>query len=151
MLKKIMLISLFLGFLVGCGDKESSTVKVVGNTADEGREQVADSQAITAIYLPGGAGLDFGKKPVAVTESKWEDKKLFIYEFEFEDSMHETLDNAISEIMIERGYSRVEASDPRFIKYVYYQKGKDVINVSYSKSVREGFVKNTLLKIWWAK
>lgn len=151
MLKKITLISLFVGLLVGCGDKESSQVKVVSSSADEGKQQLEEQKAITAIYLPGGAGLDFGKKPVAVTESKWKNKDVIAYIYEFEDSSYEMLDGAISEILLGDGYVRTEANDPRLIKYTEYKKNGAVIGISYANNVREGFTKNISLKIWWVK
>ena len=150
MLKEITLVLLCLGLVVGCGDKNPAQVKSINSSSEE-KQQIAEQKPGTAIYLPGGAGLDFGKKPVAVTESKWRDKDVITYAYEFDDSAYEVLDGAISEILLGDGYARTEADNPGLIKYVEYKKEGAVIGVSYANNIREGFTKNTLLKIWWIK
>lgn len=151
MWKKITLASLCLGLVVGCGDKDAAQIKAIDKSSVEGQQQVAEQESGTAIYLPGGAGLDFGKRPVTVTESKWNDKDVISYFYEFDDVSYEVLDNAISAILIGDGYTRTEANDPRLIKYTEYKKGDAIVAISYADNVREGFTKNILLKVWWVK
>ena len=151
MWKKITLVSLCLAVVVGCGDKDAAQVKAIDNNAGEGKQQVAEQKSETAIYLPGGAGLDFGRKPVAVVESKWKDKDVITYAFEFDDATYDEVDGSISPILLSEGYARTEANDPRLIKYTTYKKGEAVVSISYTDNVREGFTKNLLLKVWWVK
>ncbi|MDM8349805.1 hypothetical protein P8H27_12995 [Pseudomonas sp. sp1636] len=147
MWKQMVASGLGLMVLVGCDNSSKPETLESPSLASE----VRNTETSTTLYLPGGAGLDFSRSPVAVVESKWKDKDVITYAFEFDDATYEEVDGSISPILLGEGYARTEADNPQLIKYTTYKKGDAVVAISYADNVRDGFTKNLLLKVWWVK
>lgn len=145
MWKKITLVSLCLGLVVGCGDKDAAQIKAGDKNAVEG-QQVASE---TALYLPGGAGLDFGRAPVS--DKVIEDKigKIRIVSYEFNESPEE-VDTSIASIVEGEGYVRkINPPGSNELSVTYLKQGAWPVLSRYTLRVQEGFDKKTILTLSW--
>lgn len=135
-----------LVLLAGCGEAEKTgpTSAVPQQEQDE-QHQVSK----TAIYLPGGAGLDFGREPSRDVVIEDAVSKVKIVTYEFKDD-YEAIDKSISDILVSDGYSRVELPPGDDKKAVHYQrKGETPVIVRYREEIKEGFYKRTSAHIYW--
>lgn len=149
MWKKITLVSLCLALVVGCGDKDAEQVKAINKDAGEGQQHVAEQKSGTAIYLPGGAGLDFGRAPVIdkVVEDKSSKIRIVIYEF---SETHEEIDKSIASIVEDAGYVRkINPPGSYDLSVSYLKQGAKPVLARYALRVREGFYKKTTLTLSW--
>lgn len=148
MWKKITLVSLCLALVVGCGDKDAEQVKAINKDAGEGQQHVAEQKSGTAIYFPGGVGVDFGKKPDRVIDK--EKHSVLVYELQAE---YKEIDKGLSDIFKLEAYKRIDkgAAGNYEQRIVYSKKGQQPILVRYRSFVREGFEKGTRVYISWKK
>lgn len=152
MWKKITLVSLCLGLVVGCGDKDSAQVKAIHNSAGDGKQQVAEQKSGTAIYLPGGVGVDFGLKPEREVVSEDKLSKVKVISYKVSDSVAD-IDKSLWGIFEPLEYTRkVNKSSEGALSVTYKKIGGqrfDYFNVNYKSEVREGFEKHSLVAISW--
>lgn len=149
MWKKIVPISLCVALVVGCDGKDDAQINVISKTAGGSSQQVAERKSDTAIYLPGGVGLDFGRAPS--TDKVIEDKssKIRIVAYEFSES-HEEVDKSIASILEDSGYVRkVNPPGSNALSVTYLKQGAKPVLARYALSVREGFNKKTFLTLSW--
>ncbi len=152
MYKNIAIVVLCLGFLVGCGDKESPTVMAKPEAGQGNANKVEKTKSETAIYLPGGAGIDFGVKPesdVTGTDAGG-DYRLITYIIQ---SRYEDIDKALSDILTGQGYVLTQRSvNPNYQLVLMYKKpGANQILIRFgNKIVKEGFTTLTPVKISWS-
>ena len=146
MLNKLVAGGLCLAILVGC-DKVEQVETVAVNSTQTQQSQAEVSS--TAIYLPGGAGIDFKKEPLIDKVVAGKSNKLRIVRYEIGESVEE-VDKAVASILEPEGYVRK-----------LHTPGKEMLKVSYSKVgtgptlwryhviAREGFEKVTVLTVSW--
>lgn len=148
MFKKAMTVTsaCFL-LLVGC---EKTEQKEQLSTASEEKFNIQQQVSKTAIYLPGGAGVDFGVKPVIDKERK-NDKGIIKYLSYELPSDYASIDNALAEILNKDGYRREnKGSTKDYNSVVSYRKpGNHSVLIRYQSYVREGFDKGTKVNISW--
>jgi hypothetical protein len=144
---KALIIAMVVFALSACSDNEQpQSVVVSSEQAKKENQQISK----TALYLPGGSGLDFGKEPISIVKSQPEGKNLITYSYEFDGVTYEELNASIASILLKDGYVRNEGDHPNLIKYTTYKKGANpVVSIAYIDNIREGFTRNLLIKIWW--
>lgn len=145
MLKKIATGGLCLILLAGCNDADVNSMKVV----DEG-QQAQQENSGTAIYLPGGTGIDFGRHPVSDEEVVFNNNNLRKVVYEFSES-YEDIDKLMSSILEASQYSREvkvgAGSEPVFT--VSFQKaGSRAVLVRYFVQAKGIDNKTTLIMTW---
>ena len=150
MYKNIAIAVLCLGFIVGCGDKESPTVMAKPEAGQGNANKVEETKSETAIYFPGGAGIDFGIKPVSDNLKKDNNGEYRVVVYEFSEPFA-AVDKALSEVLTKKSYLReLREAKPAYDLVVVYRKpGENKILVRYSTLVREGFNKLTVVKFSW--
>lgn len=147
MIKRSILALSFASLLLGCseGESERAAIIVQGN----GAAQVAE----TALYFPGGVGIDFGKRPVKdeIVETEVgggvRTTRFVTYEF---DSNYKLVDEELTQVLESEGYMKTELS-PAAGRIVDIRYAKDSRNVMayYKEAISEGFSKKTILVIYW--
>lgn len=152
MYKNIAIAVLCLGFIVGCGDKESPTVMAkpeVGQAKDNSADQ---PKSETALFLPGGAGIDFGVKPVfdKVQEDTPGNKFRYVI-YDLPDAVA-AVDGALNKILLSKGYevaylSPVPADYQQWA--TYSKQGSPDILIRYKKYVMEGFTTGAKVIFKW--
>lgn len=140
--KKIILISFLV--LAGCGETPE------GNLPEPQKTTKEFQQTNTAIYLPGGVGIDFGMPPykdMSGITDKGRRFKDIRYEISGAFSM---ADEQLKKILTDAGYSRKENLVSKDDIRVTYQKGNNnPIDVRYTWEVKEGFTKKAVVSLWW--
>lgn len=138
--KKLMVVGVMLFYLTAC---DNDSVKESKQTNPQ--ESVSQS---TAIYLPGGVGVDFGLLPEndrAVTDKSGEGR---VVTYVLSES-YKTVDEALSSILISAGYKRSQADVGDKVRVIYRKKNVSPVLVRYSEQVSEGFNRKTRVTISW--
>lgn len=146
MLKFFFVGGFCLALLFGC---DSSSKVEVGKVAAGSSSGQGEQQASTALYLPGGVGVDFGRAPVSdrVTEDK--SSKIRIVSYEFSESSKE-IDASIASIVEAEGYARkVNPPGANELSVTYHKQGAKPVLSRYVVRVQEGFDKKTVLTLSW--
>lgn len=147
-MKKLNIAVLLLAFGISACDSERES-----NNSEPADSMVMDVSKTTgtAIYLPGGGGVDFGRSPVrsSVISDRGIEHQLVVYEF---DEGIEVLDQALSKLLMAEGYERNEEPDATYkLRVVYHKEGFDKALFRYAIETREGFTRKTKLVMWWRK
>lgn len=145
MLNKIVVSGLCLMLLAGCDDTDVKSIAVV----DE--QQAHQESGGTAIYLPGGAGIDFGRQPVSDEEVVFNNGSLRKVVYEFSEN-YEVIDEAMFSILKAEQYSRhVSVSGDAGVAFAAsYQKADNkAVFVRYFVQAKDGMDKNTTLILTW--
>lgn len=149
-MNKNLIALLCVAFLTGCNDDASvsSTVNVGGSS--ESKHSVSE----TGLFLPGGAGIDFGVKPVTDKVQEESPGKSFRYVIYTIPGSVDEIDGSLKEILTADGYTAQYLSPvPKIYKqWVTYSKPEGVsILVRYQETIKEGFSKNTTIVFKWAE
>lgn len=143
MFKKIICGMAFVLFLVGCDDR-SETKDIVSQ-----EQQAAKNVSKTALYLPGGAGVDFKRAPIHDEIREDEHSKIRVATYEFIES-YENIDNSFAAIVEADGYVRtVHAPGADELSVSYRKQGANPVLTRYALRVREGVESKTILTISW--
>lgn len=141
-MKKIALSILLAISIAGCGE---GNIEATAVPKQQQQENVASK---TAIYLPGGTGLDFGREPISSKENTIaEGRKARSIEFLFSESI-ESVSAAVDKVLLDQGYVKKTVEHKGFVQHDVYSKGKESVAFAYNYSVKEGFNKETKLVIW---
>lgn len=144
MLKKIVVSGLFLVVLAGCDGADVNNTSVVAEGAS-----VQQENSVTALYLPGGSGIDFGRKPVSDQVIKDKVSKIRIAQYEF-DEAYDVVDKSVASVLLSENYSRNENPlGNRNLNVTYRKAGAEPILARYSEIVQKGFSKKTILVLSW--
>lgn len=139
---------LLAGFLlVGCDDSATSNATTAVATSASDNPSLRGSN--TAIYLPGGLGLDFGRAPISdeITEDKT--SKIRIVSYEFSES-YEAIDHAVASIVEPAKYVRkVNPAGTNKFSVAYLKQGFNPVLCSYAVVAKEGFSRKTTLTLSW--
>lgn len=104
----------------------------------------------TAVYISGGAGLDFGRKPikdVSLTTEAGNKYRVVVYKL---PEAIEDVDSAIGSILTEDGYERSVQKSDRSDFDVLYRKGSNYpVLFRYKSTVDPGLERSTVLTLWW--
>ena len=151
MYKKALFLGLAASLLGGC-DTGSSDNKV----EQVQQEQIAPKASSTAIFLPGGGGVDFGFLPVLDTESKPDSlgRITKIIRFDFEEKVAiEDIERSISSLLTEQGYKKVErkAKGQNVYEHSYNKQAVNPIYIRYRHVVKEGFYNKKQVEFSWYK
>lgn len=146
MLKEIAASSLCLILLAGCDDADVKSTSVVDEV-----QQTQQKNNETAIYLPGGAGIDFSRLPVSDENIVFNNSNLRKVVYEFSEGYKE-LDKSVSSILeAEKYYRHVnvsKGSEP--VLAVSFQKaGSEVIFVRYFVQAKGTADQKTTLIMTW--
>lgn len=143
MLKKIVASGLCLMLIVGCDAADVENMKGVD-------EQLAHQEnSGTAIYLPGGAGIDFGRQPVSDEEIVFNNRNLRKIVYEFSEN-YEVIDESMSSILKAEQYSRHVSVSGEGVFAASYQKADNkAVFVRYFVQAKEGVDKKTILILTW--
>lgn len=146
MFKEILVCFLCLVMLVGCDNAEKIDASTISNT--EANNSKLDA-VNTAIYLPGGAGIDFKKTPVSDEIVDRGRSKSRVIRYEFVESP-EVVDDAVASILKADGYVRKQHSPGKEVLRVsYLKKGSNQSVWKYRVVAREGFKKITIITVSW--
>ncbi|MDO8335212.1 MAG: hypothetical protein Q7T74_00295 [Candidatus Saccharibacteria bacterium] len=149
MFNKIALSALCLALIAGCDDSSKSYEERAKTS--EVQAPAEQNENKTALYLPGGAGVDFGRQPVSDEEiifNKRNVKKL-VYEF---SENYDVIDKILSSTLKAEKYYRheniSEGSEP--VLAVSFQKaGSEAVFVRYFVQTKDGVDKKTTLILTW--
>jgi len=138
--KKFLLVAFVLAALVGCDQ--------VGEKKDVSTVQDSKTASTTALYLPGGVGIDFGVAPVKdeVVDYKGSNVRIVTYQLDAEAA---DIDSAVSAILQTEGYKRKENPKGKNDLSVNYHSSSVKALFRYKKVVSEGFVKYTRVQVSW--
>ena len=143
--KNFLLVAFVLAALVGCDQgNEKKDVSAV---------QDSKTASATAIYLPSGTGLDFGRFPVRDVLGEDDRSKIRDVFYDFTETPEE-VDSALAAVLASDGFSRRVNEPGRFNLNVTYRKGGKaessyLVSARYTEFVREGFSKGTKLRLTW--
>lgn len=142
-MKKYISAAFVFALISGCGEEAHVEPTIAPKNGSQ--ESVVSK---TTIYLPGGAGLDFGREPETDRESEYsEGKRARSIIFLFPDSI-ESVSAAVDKVLLEQGYSKKTTEHKSYIKHDVYIKGDKSVAFAYNRSVSEGFSDMTKLVIW---
>lgn len=142
-MRKIILSSIFFAVLSGCDGSDKSDLIGVDN-------QLEGEVSKTAVYLPGGSGIDFGRPAQKDLIREVGDSKYKVFAYEFDEPFN-TLDNEVASILEKDGYIRVLQSFSGDSMVVTYTMDKNnPVVFGYNNEVKEGFSKKTVLHISWS-
>lgn len=133
--------------LVGCDDSATSNATTAVATSASDNPSLQGSN--TALYLPGGLGLDFGRAPISdkITEDKT--SKIRIVSYEFSES-YEVIDHAVASIVEPAKYVRkVNPAGTNKLSVTYLKRDVSPVLCRYSVIVKEGFDNKTTLTLSW--
>lgn len=143
MFKKIICGVTFVLFLSGCDDKPEMREIVYPE------QQATHNASGTALYLPGGAGVDFGRMPIHDEIREDEHSKIRVATYEFIES-YEDIDNSFASVVEVGGYvRRVHVSVPGKLSVSYRKQGENPVLTQYTLEVREGVDSKTILNVSW--
>lgn len=146
MLKEIVVSGFCLALLLGCDSSSKSEVEKVTAGASSGQ---GGQQTTTALYLPGGVGIDFGRAPVSDKVKEDKISKIRIVRYEFSESSKE-IDASIASIVEAEGYARkVNPPGADELSVTYHKQGARPVLSRYVVRVQEGFDKKTVLTLSW--
>lgn len=138
--KNFLLVAFFLVALVGCDQ--------AGEKKNVSAAQDFKESSATALYLPGGVGIDFGVAPVKddVIDYQGDDVRVVIYRL---DSETADIDSELSAILQGEGYSRKENPKGTNDLSVTYSNASGRVMFRYKVNASEGFVKHTRVLVSW--
>ncbi|WP_137885654.1 hypothetical protein [Pseudomonas sp. 2FE] len=147
MFKRVAIGGFCLMLLAGCDD--ASKIQV-GEPTDKGPQQNAQRQAeSTALYLPGGAGIDFGRLPVSdkILEDKSSKIRIVVYEFK---ELYDVVDKSVASVLEAKEYARkVNAPGRNQLSASYLKKGATPVLFRYSSSTPKGVESKTFVTVSW--
>lgn len=147
MLNKFIVSGLCLALLAGCDASSKAEQENAVAGADGGQAEQQASN--TALYFPGGAGVDFGRAPISDKVVEDKSSKIRIVSYEFNES-HEEIDKSIASIIEGAGYVRkVNPPGTNELSVTYHKPGAKPVLSRYILRVREGFDKKTILTLSW--
>jgi len=147
MLKRIIFGLSFAVLATGC-DSGSETKQEASR--DPQATQVTSE---TAIYLPGGAGIDFGKFPLhAGLKEEPDGRKYRIITYELKDSVA-AIDGALDGVLVPLNYKKNERpSQQGYELSASYRKLPEMpVLVRYKETIKEGSVSVLLDLTWYEK
>ncbi|TXR38925.1 hypothetical protein FVE88_12165 [Ectopseudomonas mendocina] len=139
---KLLVVSVSLIVLFGCGEKTEV------NKASGSKGGQAQSHSETAIYLPGGAGIDFGKKPFSDNGGGEGIARSIVFLF---SESRESVSSAVDKVMLEQGYIGAAVPHEKYAEHNIYRKDDAKVSFAYNESLKEGFSRETKLLIWYRK
>src|SRR5690606_10298861 len=127
--RKVFFAMAGLAFLVGCDGSVKSDPK---NVAVQENSEVVLSD--TALYLPGGGGVDFGVKPSIDKFNYWQGRKYRVLQYQISADYKE-LDKQLSEVLSNYGYARSKDVKPKegLLQISYSHANAQPVNIKYSK------------------
>lgn len=143
MLKKIAVSSLCLMLLAGCDSPEKTDVTDAGQKAEQNASK-------TAVYLPGGGGIDFRRKALKDLVSEVGDNQYKVFVYEFDESFH-TVDKAVNSILAKDGYLRgLQTSADDHMVVSYGMKASSPVVFRYKNENKDGVGQKTILHMSWS-
>lgn len=146
MLKKIAVCGLSILLLVGCDDTSKVQVGI-----DDKESQKAEAQTSnTVIYLPGGAGVDFGRKATGERINTTTDgRKVKILSYGFTETADE-VDASLAKVLQAEGYVRsTPPADNVVLNAAYKKNDYPYISARYLKQKTGAIDKKTTLVLSW--
>ncbi|MDP3846170.1 MAG: hypothetical protein Q8R10_07055 [Pseudomonas sp.] len=147
MVNKVAVSAFCLMLLVGCDDSKK---------VDGGQSVVSEHQAEaekkankTAIYFPGGSGIDFGMVPVSdkVLEDKNGKYRVAVYKFK---ESFDVVDASVSTVLTADGYARkFNAPGNNKLSVTYLKSGKYGVLFRYATVVRSDVESKTFVTVSW--
>lgn len=149
MWKQVIVSGLSVMLLVGCDSTDKKVVK--DSSVVAGGQNTQQGKNETAIYLPGGAGVDFARQPVSDENILFNNNNVRKVIYEFSED-YETIDKLLSSILEAEKYYRHEnirkGADP--VLAVSFQKaGNEAIFARYFVKAKGGVDKRTILIMTW--
>lgn len=99
----------------------------------------------TAIYLPGGGGIDFGIGPKAISVIKDSVNSYQVISINVEHEVSSTI-KAVKDVLEVDGYVEQSAGAQKF----FYTKGGRKVAFKYSRRILDGLKESTDISISWA-
>ena len=144
MWKKIVASGLCLILLAGCDDTD---VKSTNAVAQGQQSQHKNSE--TAIYFPGGAGIDFGRMPMSDKTIEDDLSEIRIIQYEF-DEPYDVVDKSVASIFLPENYLRKENPLGGLkLSVTYIKEGVRPVLAKYKEVNQEGVGKKTVLTVSW--
>lgn len=145
--RTVVILGASLVLLTGCGEVEKSEPAVLSSQVEKGDGQPVSK---TAIYFPGGAGVDFGRNPTSDRVIKYQSNDVRIIRYEFEESI-DVVDKALRGVLELEGYvSSVKPEEQYDLTVLFRKSNTTTLLARYKIAVREGFDKKTVLELsWW--
>ena len=141
---KFLLVFFSVVMLAACGKPDTDL--------DDVQPAVAPKASSTAIFLPGGGGIDFAMLPVIDGSGSDVNGKPFksLY-YDFSGKQSKEIEQAIDEILLTQGYTKTEEPlREGIIKNILYVKtGFNPIAIQYSEHFKEGFQHTIRVFFWW--
>lgn len=143
MIKYILIAALMGLALAGC-EKQSSSSSESVDAIKKG------SSTNTAIYLPGGGGIDFGLLPTKdVSGEKGPDGRSSRSITYLLDAKIDEVVDALNDVLGEQGYKHDKQQSASQDQLYYYTKPGAHFAVAFNEKVQEGLVKKTSIMIWY--
>lgn len=147
MWKQMVASGLSIMMLVGCDSAEKTDVKS-SNVVAQG-QQAQQKNSGTAIYLPGGAGVDFGRKPVSDKVIEDNVSKIRIIQYEF-DEAYDVVDESVASVLLPENYLRKENPLGSLkLSATYIKAGAGPVLARYNEVNQEGSDKKSVLTLSW--
>lgn len=144
MWKKMAASALCLMLLGGCDEQ----VDVAG--ADQQAQQAEQKVSKTAVYLPGGGGIDFRRRAHKNLVSEVGGNKYKVFVYEFDESFH-SVDKAVGLILTKNGYLRgLQSSADDHMVVSYGLKTSNPVVFRYRNEIKEGTTRKTILHMSWS-
>lgn len=140
---KILLVFFSAVMLAACGKSDTDL--------DDVQPAVASKASSTAIFLPGGGGIDFGFGPVIDRSGETKHGAYKSLYYDFKQSVDEVSDS-IDKVLQSQGYRKELKKDLKegvLQEFLYGKEGFNRVAVQYRYHVKEGFQKKTRVLFWW--
>lgn len=139
---KFLLVFFSAVMLVACGKPDTDLADV--------QPAVAPKASSTAIFLPGGGGIDFGITPAKENKgfskiTKRPTRSVMVYL----DHNIEEVFQVTTEVLKKQGYKSHEKPHAKHQKHYIYAKDNKRISIAYNEVYREGFSKQTSVFFWY--
>lgn len=130
--------------LAGCDD--GSVLKKSSSQESQATKVASE----TALYLPGGAGVDFGRKATSERiNTNPNGRKIKILSYGFDEAADE-IDASLAKILESEGYIRTNpAADNVVLHSVYTKKGYPYVSARYLNQKTKGSDSKTILVLSW--
>lgn len=131
--------------LVACGKPDTDL--------DDVQPAVAPKANSTAIFLPGGGGIDFGIPPIWKARGKNPEgiENSQSYKFRLVEPLI-AVEAAVEQVLLEQGYVKKIITDTelskKFERFIHFTKDNNLVVVMLNHSAAEGFKLVTELDIW---
>nr|WP_298164596.1 hypothetical protein [uncultured Pseudomonas sp.] len=144
MLERVVFSAVCAFLLVGCDDGQE--VKEIASQALQAEQAMSE----TALYLPGGAGVDFGRKAASTrTNTTSDGREIKIVAYNFTEAAGE-VDAALAKVLQAEGYVRTTPPADNVVLHAVYKKNDySYISARYLKQKADSHSEKTTLVLSW--